>query len=176
MYAISMPWCRQVSDVQYLMYVTSMPWNRYQSDVRLKDKDGRTALLWASFCGHSRILKTLIRANQAMVGVPDRDGRTALYVGHTPTYFCTMPHPRVSRHHVPPLSQVPAVVDFTQGRTWCLSSPLYWRCMLHAFLLYCGHVVSARGIDCSCTRRECMSQGHTRKYLCTRYTLPCIHT
>eukprot|EP00041_Stephanoeca_diplocostata_P020659 m.466997 g.466997 ORF g.466997 m.466997 type:complete len:1197 (-) comp21631_c0_seq6:406-3996(-) len=52
---------------------------RAQSDVRRVDHDGRTALLWAAFCGHSRILKTLIRASQATVGIPDRDGRTALH-------------------------------------------------------------------------------------------------
>ena len=58
------------------------------ADINIEDKDGWTALIWASQCGHTETAKALIDAG-ADINIEDRQGWTALmwasHYGHTET-------------------------------------------------------------------------------------------
>jgi ankyrin repeat protein len=47
--------------------------------VDLKDKDGRTPLLWAAGYGHEAIVKLLLEIGKAEANLKDNDGRTPLF-------------------------------------------------------------------------------------------------
>lgn len=55
------------------------------SDINLKDEDGRTALMYASFNGHSGIMQNLI-SKGAIVNQSDNYGRTALMFASSGPY------------------------------------------------------------------------------------------
>jgi ankyrin repeat protein len=47
------------------------------ADINVKDKDGKTALIWAAYKGHRNVVKLLL-AHGADINVKDKDGKTAL--------------------------------------------------------------------------------------------------
>ena len=50
---------------------------RMGASIHLQDKDGKTALMWASACEHGEVAEKLVRMG-ASIHLQDKNGKTAL--------------------------------------------------------------------------------------------------
>lgn len=78
--------CRDMLGRTPLMHAAIGGWHRsvglllkLRADIHTTDANGRTALLWAAYYGHTEVLKVLIKQDKRVLDFTDPEGRTALH-------------------------------------------------------------------------------------------------
>ena len=113
-----------------LMHASIGGWHRcvglllkMRADIHATDSNGRTALLWAAYYGHTEVLKVLIKQDKRVLDFTDPEGRTALHWATKPDNVDCI---RLVAKHCP--KELVTIQDKDD------SNPLMWAVL-------CGHPV-----------------------------------